>query len=200
MRLQEQWMCLTSSRGKEVVAREMGPHCDCCKRKCSQVFNEEERKDIFSSYWSSGEVNVQRVYCWLCKKKFISERLCPTRSESRKKFTSTYSLFKKNDRKAVCRKYFLNTLGIKQDFVYGAITIANDTGIISQDDKGKHKNDKSASQDNLDEIKNHIKTFPRDPFYYCRHDTSKLFLEAGLSLSSMYRFYVESQRLRAKAG
>ena len=68
MRPQEQWMCLTSSRGKEVVAGEMGPHCDCCKRKCSQVFNEEERKDIFSSYWSYGEVNVQRVYCWLCKK------------------------------------------------------------------------------------------------------------------------------------
>ena len=126
--------------------------------------------------------------------------MCPTRSESRKKFTLTYSLFKKNDRKAVCRKYFLTTLGIKQDFVYGAITKANDTGIISQDDKGKHKNHKSASQDNLDEIKNHIKSFPRDPFHYCRHDTSKLFLEAGLSLSSMYRFYVESQRLRAKAG
>ena len=121
--------------------------------------------------------------------------MCPTRSESRKQFTLTYSLFKKNDRKAVCRKYFLNTLGIKQDFVYGAITKVNDTGIISQDDKGKHKNDKSASQDNLDEIKNHIKSFPRDLLHYCRHDTSKLFLEAGLSLSSMYRFYVESQRL-----
>ena len=45
----------TSSRGKEVAAREMGPHCgDNCKRKCSQVFNEEERKESSAITWVVG--------------------------------------------------------------------------------------------------------------------------------------------------
>ena len=141
---------------------------------------------------------MQRQFIAGCVKKLIPERVRTTRPESRRKFTLTYSLFKENDRRTVCRKYFLNTLGIKQDVVYGAITKANDTAIVSQEERGKHKNHKSASQDSLDEIKIHIKSFPVVPSHYCRHDTSKLFLEAGLSLSSMYRLYVESQKAEGK--
>ena len=61
--------------------------------------------------------------------------MCPKANKVRvkkKKITLTHSLFKENDWKTVLRKHFLNTLGIKQDFVYGAITKANDTGIVSQ--------------------------------------------------------------------
>ena len=123
----------TSSRGKEVAAREMGPHCgDNCKRKCSQVFNEEERKDTFSSYLGSGDVNVQRIYCWLCTKVNIGACVSNKVRVEKKKSTLTYSLFKEIDRKTALRKHFLNNLGIKQDFVYGVITKANDTGIVSQ--------------------------------------------------------------------
>ena len=68
----------------------------------------------------------------------------------------------------------------------------DDTG--SQNERGELNSVRKTPQDRLFEIKNRIKNFPVVLFYYCRHDTSEMFLEADLSLSFLNRLYLESQK------
>ncbi|CAI6355658.1 unnamed protein product [Macrosiphum euphorbiae] len=41
----------------------------------------------------------------------------------------------------------------------------------------------------IQEVKNHIQSFPKMEFHYCRHDTKKLYLSSDLNISIMYRLY-----------
>ena len=145
---------------------------------------------------------MQRVYCWLCKKK-VNIGACVSKGQQgqsqEKKITLTHSLFKENDRKTVLRKHFLNTLGIKQDFVYGAITKANDTGIVSQMREASTKTTKVHLKTTLMRSRITSKVF----LWFPPTTAAMTHLNCSWRLAQaavQYRFYVESQKLKTKAG
>jgi len=41
----------------------------------------------------------------------------------------------------------------------------------------------------IQEVKNHIQSFPKMESHYCRYDTKKLYLSSDLNISIMYRLY-----------
>ena len=94
--------------------------------------------------------------------------------------------------------FFLDTLGIKQDVVYRALYKLTSGGIVSVDGRGFHKNHIRINDETVEEIKEHIKSFPAVPSHYCRQSTDRMYLEADLNMSIMYRLYVEMQRSKGK--
>ncbi|GFS01331.1 3-hydroxy-3-methylglutaryl coenzyme A reductase [Elysia marginata] len=96
-------------------------------------------------------------------------------------------------KKQVCRQFFLDTLGIKQDVVYGALEKINSGGIVSVDGRGSHKNHVAVSDDVVEEIKSHISSFPTVPSHYYRQSSDRVYLE-DLNMSTMYRLYEELQK------
>ncbi|XP_060808237.1 ubiquitin-like modifier-activating enzyme 5 isoform X1 [Amyelois transitella] len=104
--------------------RKIGPACTsefCAKgtaRYCSE-FSEEKRQQIFSYFWNNLD--------WKGKKNFVRSlvdsvppkrrRLKHKGDKSRKGDSKLYHLHNKDQRLAVCRTMFLNTLGIKEAMV-----------------------------------------------------------------------------------
>ena len=185
-------------KGKEVLSKTIGPGCnEKCPKKCQQQFN-GQREEIFSNYWKSGDVNIQRQFIASFVSKSNTDRVRTKNPTSRRKSTLYDSFLKSGQKKSVCRKFFLDTLGIKQDVVYGALDKLTSGGIVSVDGRVFHKNHLRINEETVEEIKEHIKSFPALPSHYCRQSTDRMYLEADLNMSIIYRLYVEMQRSKGK--
>ena len=58
----------------------------------------------------------------------------------------------------ICKKFYLATLGIKQDVVFGAIHKLTDTGAVIADMRGTHKNHPTLDENIVQDIRDHIKS------------------------------------------
>lgn len=174
--------------------------CNCkmsAKNKglqCMQ-FDEIERDQIFKSFWSEKTLWDQRkVYINLLVKKESTKRQRNRKNEaiSRRSFTWTYFLKKRNEENLrVCKKMFLNTLGLNERTV---IDWKNETS-----DEQKNENEETDNEINLIEVdaksrreilKEFFNTLPKVESHYCRARSSKLYLEPNWnSKSALFTFY-----------
>ncbi len=179
-------------------ARVLGNGCgQRCRFKCHDKFNENQRQKIFHDYWNIGDVNRQRDYLsnWVTAtpKKVTT---CNT-SPNKRKNSRTWQFKVDGIFIRVCKTFFLETLDISHQVVdtalkKGAHKQNNVSGIVSPDKRGKH--DTRANKlpaDKLMQVKGHINSFPRVESHYCRKDTSKEYLEPGLSIPKMYNLYTD---------
>ena len=91
----------------------------------------------------------------------------------------------------ICKKFYLATLGITQDVVFGAIRKLTDTGAVIADMRGTHKNHPTLDENIVQDIRDHIKSLSSVPSHYCRKSSSKQYLQDELSLVAMYHLYKE---------
>lgn len=113
--------------------RSLGPACDSpfcersTKRQCAQ-FTEEIRQNIFDRFW--------KILGWDERKAFIIEsvdimqpkrRTCIDEKSSRRGVTCLYFLCIDGQRYNICRRLFLNTLGIKEATVQYWLMHSNTT-------------------------------------------------------------------------
>ena len=73
----------------------------------------------------------------------------------------------------VCKNFFLATLGIKEDVVYGAFKKRQDSGIVADDARGKHNSHNATSPAIKREIIRHISSFETLTSDYCRKNISR---------------------------
>lgn len=185
-----------SSRGKEVAARAIGKGCSVqCRLKCQESFSQEDRQQIFSNFWSMGNTELQKQFVSKYVAKQQKARCYTNGSSSRRQFTYTYTLLKHDNTIKVCKSFFLATLGIRQDFVFNAISKQRVDGTMTLDSRGQHSNHVCVPESVVDGIREHIRSFPTMPSHYCRESSKKDYLEAGLNISIMYRLYSEKCKL-----
>ncbi|KAK3791941.1 hypothetical protein RRG08_031004 [Elysia crispata] len=95
-----------------------------------------------------------------------------------------------NIRVQVCKTFYLDTLSVSQKKVYNVHT--NKTAHDTPKPDGRGTNTKKGfSEEVKGHIRRHIKSFPVVESHYCRADSKKQYLEAGLSITKMYELYVE---------
>ena len=82
--------------------------------------------------------------------------------------------------------YFLKTLHISKQIVQNAIG-ASAYG-VAYVDKRREANNKLDEQI-INGVRDHINSFPRLESHYCRKDSVREYLEAGLTQAEMYRLY-----------
>lgn len=108
---------------------------------------------------------------------------------SRKKNSYYYFLPGDNDRVALCKMYFLKTLGISDRMVRYAHEHKEIPGVSRQ--TGHREAHNATSESALSYVRSHIDSFPKVDGHYRRKQSEKDYLEQGLSLAKMYRLYTE---------
>ena len=178
-----------TSRGAVRARRRIKKGCgDGCRLRCHSRILPTERENIFHAFWQLGDVTRQR--------EFIVKHCCKVGSRkmlgsSRRKFTLRYSFQLNGNAAGVCKQFFLDTLNINDRVVRTAFDKLTECGMVSGDNRGAVKGRSKVSGDAKQRVMDHIGRFPTVESHYCRASSSRQYLEAGLSLSQMYRLYVD---------
>lgn len=87
---------------------------------------------------------------------------------------------------------FLNTVCVTLKEVRNIIETKRLTnaGMCKVDNRGKHNNHMKIDEKDKQIIRNHINMFPSFESHYSRSHTEKKYLNPDLSISKMYRLYV----------
>lgn len=180
-----------SRTGKVVNERRMGPTCGSrCILKCSEKLSEERRAEFFQQYWSLGSLQRQRDYLSSCIEPLqLSYRRISTNKEPRRQ-NCAFCLLHNGKRIRVCKTYLTNTFGIKERTIRTVIqSRTSESGIVAVDKRGKHGNQSKMNPEVMESIKSHINSIPRIESHYQRANTSREFIDGGLSIAAMHRHY-----------
>lgn len=122
-----------------------------------------------------------------------TERIKQNSTPSRRQFSRKYFLTGINNIQIeVCQVMFMNTLNIslKKIRVTMAKKKITGAGICLTDGRGHHSNHPKTSDQDKNNIRDHIKMFPFKESHYSRNKTNKkYFLNPDLSISRMYDLY-----------
>nr|CAI5838295.1 unnamed protein product [Callosobruchus analis] len=186
--------------------RQLKIACTSCRQKCNDKFSEEERKQIFENYWQLGDVNRQRDF--ITKQVDMTEKArtrlrkqngnssdeeveAEAKRERKKVFSFKYTFYNRGKRTAVCKMFFLNTLGISAQVAKTVFQKMGSTGIVGEDRRGRVCKNSKLSDSVKQSVRDHINLFYTVESHYCRKNTSKRFLPPTLNVSKMYNMYLE---------
>lgn len=176
---------------KQRTARAIGPTCTsskCLKYKnrfCRSI-SEEERNQIFCSFWKRMNWDQRKIYVvGLIKMKSTERKYV---QNFRRSITYDYFLQVAAEKKQVCKKMFLSTLGVNEAMV-SSWCKQNENGITPAADVSKKTRKavrdaprpKTKKENGLEEQSNYVKKFfaelTKMPAHYCRKDSTKQYLE-----------------------
>ncbi|KAK5862082.1 hypothetical protein PBY51_017513 [Eleginops maclovinus] len=174
--------------------RTIGSRCSstACKRASNRFcadFSEEGRNQLFTSFWQCMTWPQRKVYVSRLVDCDPVERTRAPWTQSRRSVSMRYHLISDGDRKQVCKKMFLSTLGI------GEWSVLNWAHHIAQQDNSEQitkqqtqrKSRKASEHIILNEF---LQSLPKVPSYCCGTSVSKLYLEPVFSnMSEVYRHY-----------
>lgn len=180
-------------KNKLIKEKKMGPPCILrCRRKCYEQLNYIDCKSIFDAYWELGDHTRQWDFIAQHVKVINKKQQKANSSETCRNFSRQYSLSINHKEFQVCKNMFQQTLGISETVVTTALSKLNTSPTIAADMRGKHHSRPHAILDYIkNDIKEHISSSPVVESHYIRQDSKRECLEAGLSVSKMYRLYTE---------
>lgn len=203
IRHSDQWLCnvrkqksvsgkeYVSKKGKVVPAKTIKPPCSC-KLKCYDKLSENERQEIFNSYWNEKNTNdIKRQFVSSCvdSQPIARSRKRNADSGKVKENTLFYSFIVNKRSVRVCKVMFLNTLGISNKVVVNVLKKIQQGGIIQPDLRGKHSPSNKTPTEILENVKNHISSFPNYESHYSREKTAKKYLGPELNITKMFNLY-----------
>ena len=191
-RLQNSGLEYTPSRGVIRRARAIGPGCRVkCTKQCHSKIPADARLAVFHDFWQIGDVQRQRDFLGQhCKR---SNKIHGSK-EGRRSKTITYTLTVNDQVVPVCKTFFLHTLNVSDKTVTTALNKLSASGTVCWDKRGKHMNRKKVPAAIRSSVRDHIMMFPKVESHYCRANSSRQYLESGLSVALMYDLYVQHQK------
>ncbi|KAB0801044.1 hypothetical protein PPYR_05398 [Photinus pyralis] len=189
----------TSSAGKMVEAKKMRPPCsEKCILSCTKKIGEAFRIQLFTEYWELASLQRQRDFLSSCIEQLTVKYRRISSTEARKPNCAFY-LLNNGQKVRVCKTFLINTLGIAERTIRTVIASkATGCGIAPADQRGKHSKHRRIDSEILNSIRDHINSIPRIESHYVRSDTSREFIDGGLSIAEMHRHYSEERALANK--
>ena len=180
-----------TDRGITKARRKMKKGCGVgCRLRCHGKLQPTDRENLFHAFWQLGEVTRQREFIVKhCSKVPVGSR--KVSGGSRRKFSLRYSFELNGNAVGVCKQFFLDTLDINDRVVRTAFSKLTEFGTVLGDSRGAVTGKSKICSNAKQRVVDHINEFPRVESHYCRASSSRQYLEAGLSLSQMYRLYVD---------
>ncbi|CAG4956054.1 unnamed protein product [Parnassius apollo] len=179
----------------------MGPSCTSkCWLSCAAKFTEQKRTEIFKSYWKLESVERQRGFLNACTRilKCAYRRIKTNKMYDRKENTAYY-LLNENKEIRVCKTFLINTLGITQQIIRTVIDgKARNDGFTPPDQRGKHGKQCKLQPEVIQAVKDHIESIPKVESHYLRANTSRQFIDGGLTVAALHRNYSEIQKQQNK--
>lgn len=178
-----------SRTGKKIEGKVIRPPCNC-RLQCRNKFTEDQRKQIFESYWNLASIQRQRDFLCSCIEPLnISCRRIKNLEKPRTPNCS-FSLLNNGRCFKICKTFLLNTLGITERTLRTVIEARNyNAGIAPKDNRGKHGHHKKTVPELVQSVKDHINSIPRIESHYLRANTSREFIDGGLTIAEMHRNY-----------
>lgn len=153
--------------------------------KCTEKLSIDKRKKEFEKSWSSYEARFAILQGSVIK------------ANKRSYFINSIRVFSRNGKLCnlpVCKKAFLNTLGISQSRIDVAFSKFRKQSSIS-DKRGVDSGGKNAiNSQPLLQIKQFIESLPKYCSHYCRNTTSAIFFAPNLNLIIIYNLYKEKYK------
>ncbi|CAK1600206.1 unnamed protein product [Parnassius mnemosyne] len=196
--LEKKRKCLPykSKTGKFLAAKlPKSPKCSQnCRQKCTEKFTQNEREKLCKSYWSIQDFKLQKEF--LLKRIIIKPVQTIRKSvpiEKQRSSSREYGFYKnKTVFERVCKNYFMSTLCISTGPIETAVKHVDDHGVFTKmDNRGRQAPANKTPGEQIQEVKNHIESFPVIDSHYCRKKTTRKYLEPTLSISKMYDLYVQ---------
>lgn len=180
---------------KTIPAKQVNAACTC-KQKCYEKITPEERQIVFKSFYklSSSGQNQFLANSIQEHEKHVQRLRQSDQKNSRRNFSRNYFLTNTNGEKfKVCQTMFLNTFDItlKKARVIVEKKRFSNSKICCEDKRGKHGNHRKVTENDKVLIREHINLFPAYQSHYSRTHTQKKYMSSDLSISQMYRLYVD---------
>ncbi|XP_072399150.1 uncharacterized protein [Diabrotica undecimpunctata] len=187
-----------TEKGKTIAASTMNPLNDC-RLKCKIRFSDDTRRSLFNEYWQLKDRNrranfISSLIC-IVDKKTIRVR---SNSDRVRKFSCKYEVCVNGKREKICKKCLIATFGETNAFINQIIVNRHSSvsAIIIDDQRGLNSPKNKWSEQVLNEVVAHIRSFPAYESHYCRQTTSKLYLQSDLTIAKMYRLYKENTEIK----
>lgn len=193
-RKKRQCLPYENSKGKTIAPKlPRIPKCSVlfCRNKCTELFSETVRLELCKEYWGINDFRLQKEY--LLKRiivKLVARPIKNLPPEKQRSSSREFGFYKDNKLLKVCKNFFTSTLCISNRPIETAIKNINENGSFQgSDSRGKTKPANKTSEDKVNEVKEHIESFPKKDSHYCRKDTTRQYLSENLSISKMYELY-----------
>lgn len=182
---------------KSVPARQFNP-LTLCRMKCKDRFHENDLKELFMEYWGLGSYSKRASY--IASLMDIQEK-ATTRirsrnpiGENRRTKTYKYFLIIRGKREPVCRECLLRTFNESSNCIKTVAKKKKSTigGTNVEDLRGKCIPKRKISEQQREEIRKQISSFPAYESHYSRKQTEKKYLPSHLTKQKMYNLYKES--------
>lgn len=163
-----------------------------CRKKCSIRITEDDRKTAFENFWKMGEFSTQNAFlCGLVKKNEVKTHRPRNESRTAKSISNTYYVNTGNTSQNVCKEYFLQTFQISNGRLQRALKRAR-VSSPGEDLRGKHKPINKTPEEKVQNVFNHINSFPAYTSHYTRsHNPNRKYLDSSLNIRLMYNLYKE---------
>lgn len=174
---------------REKICKEL----ESCRKKCKTRVTHGNQKDIFDAYWKLGSHKkriefLNRLIEVVPKK---NQRLTAQRQRNRS-VSNLYFLEIHGNRINVCQKCFLYTFDETEQIIKTIVKKKrnSNSGFIEVDIRRDPAN--KISPIKVNEIRNHINSFPLYESHYTRASSSQKYLASDLTVTKMYELYSES--------
>nr|CAH7763754.1 unnamed protein product [Callosobruchus chinensis] len=176
-----------SKKGKVIPAKVMKAPCNC-RMKCSEKLKENERQNIFDSYWSEeNSTDVKRQFIFSCVEKHsaVRSRKRDPHSTKSKDYSLLYYFSVNSQRLKVCKVMFLNTLSISNTVVVNTLKKVQPGGLIKRDQRGRHTPSNKSPEETINSVKQHISAFPQYESHYSREKSERKYLGPELTIEKI---------------
>ena len=166
-------------------------NCNKCRYKCSENFSDDDREQMCKQFYELADYSRQ--------KDFIINHVMemPTKTEVKnsqkhRQVSRAFYLTNNGKRIRVCGNFFCKTLDLKIRSVQKYFIVHRGSiGLGSVvDGRGRHAPPNKTADWKLNLIRKHIESFPTMESHYCRADSTRLYLDAKLTISKMYAAFV----------
>lgn len=163
---------------------------DTCFFKCNKNFSEQNRKDLCSGFWDIQDYRGQNNFIINNVDKVLPNRVYTKNNKSRRSSTLKYHLRKDNEKKRVCKIFFLSTLDLSEKKVSNALQKQTEVGSAIDDRRGRHTPGNKTNESIRKVAVDFISNLPAVPSHYCRQSTSRKYLPIDIgNLSKLYKMY-----------
>ena len=111
--------------------------------------------------------------------------------DKRRKVCREFSFTIDGKKERVCKNVFLSTLAIGRSYLGYALKNSKHGVYVGQDSRGKHRPHNKTSNVLVENVKDHIHSFPVVESHYTRRDTQRKYLPSNLNIKKMYELYKE---------
>lgn len=180
-------------RKLNLQSQELGPEYKC-RKKCFERVSEKMRQQIIRHFNLMEPVTEQNRYLCGLISVFPIQHRRPRNVEAEanlREVSYSYRVRCAGDGVAteeiVCGNAFLSIHGIKRKKIEYLVSSLKTTGNAPKDKRGKHHNHRSKLSDEiLEAVRTHIKSFKTRTSHYGMKDSHKTYLPEELNINKMY--------------